>query len=247
MKTQLPAVAAAAVVLVASLWQGRWTGRWGLSEELEASPERLARVPSTFGDWNGQDIVMSDEKKAEFKKAQIVGHLLRQYIDAKTGDSLTVLVVSGLPGPIATHGPETCFKGTGYELQDAARKLTVPAGPGEKPATFWAGEFRKHDATLAPALWAAWSWSGREKWDAADDPRTAFANCPCLYKVYLIREMPLFDGMDPDDPAVQASLDAPALRFMKAFRLALDAALFDSPAPPRHATSGPAYSSWFRS
>ena len=214
MRTQLPALAAVLIVVAAGVTHGQWTGRWGYSTDLQDSPARLARIPLNVGDWKGEDIAIDEKKKNEFDHAELVGRLLRSYVNKKTGDAVSLFLVSGLPGPISTHVPETCFSGSGYELRAKPRKMKVEDEGGGKESTFFSGEFRKPESPVAPGLRVLWAWLDKDRWEAVDDPRTAFASSRCLYKFYIVREVP--------NGAEEIAGEEPAVRFLKALTPALD-------------------------
>lgn len=214
MKTVVPAALAFAIVAAAGATHGDWTGRWGYSDELSKSPERLARVPLAVGEWRGKDVELTEKQKGEFRGAELVGHLFRSYVNTKTGDTVTILLVSGLPGPITTHVPETCFKGTGYEMSEAPKTVDLAQEGAGATATFFSGEFAKRDSDLAPKIRVLWSWLDKGRWRAAEVPRTAFINSRCLYKLYAVQELPVGFESDPSGGPVAA--------FVKALLPALD-------------------------
>jgi hypothetical protein len=184
---QIPVWIGAVILLVAGAVHGNWTNRWSLSRELEKSQTNLPKLPMVLGDWKGEDAVMDDMRKAQLVQGEIVGHVMRRYVNRRTGDAVSLLVVSGRPGPISTHTPETCYGGEGYELKGPQTPYFMQLGPNEK-ATFWKGDFAKPNSVTRQGLRIFWSWSPDGKWQASTNPRVQFAPYRALYKVYVVNE-----------------------------------------------------------
>src|SRR5829696_5002011 len=99
----LPAVVALSLVAAYGVFEGLWTERWGPSANAGVVVERLAAVPLTVGEWEAQELTLSPR---EVEKAEISGYLSRQYVHRPTGNTLTVLLVCGRPGPVSLHTPD---------------------------------------------------------------------------------------------------------------------------------------------
>ena len=72
-----------------------------------------------------------------------------------------------------------------------AERRDFEAVPGGAPATFHAGDFRRRNAVVPEGLKIYWAWRGGRRWEASEDPRISFAPYRALYKVYVIRAMPM--------------------------------------------------------
>src|SRR5947209_1965401 len=104
---------------------GVWANRWSSPEALQRATARMAEVPMTLGDWDGQ---AGELDARQLAVADVSGHLLRRYVNRRNGAVVTVLLLCGRPGPVSVHRPEVCYGGAGYEL--AAPRAKHPA-PGE--------------------------------------------------------------------------------------------------------------------
>lgn len=210
-----PLLTVLAVVASSGALHGVWTNRWAPSGALERATARLADLPMTLGDWDGQAEQL-DARQATV--AEVSGSVLRRYVNRRTGAVVTVLLVCGRPGPVSVHVPEVCYRGAGYEPVARVR-LPAPSGAGE----FWASQFQKRRGPgTEEHLGILYAWNATGKWEAPDLARFAFAHHPALYKVMLIRQMPR------EDEPLEAG---PSVEFLKVLLPATERALF--PAPSR--------------
>src|SRR5947209_9927630 len=91
------------VLLVSGVVHGLWTDRWRAAAEPAAYAARLADVPRTVGDWEGQDVTLEEKS---LRVAEVTGYLARTYVHRRTGAMAEVVVVCGRPGPISVHTPD---------------------------------------------------------------------------------------------------------------------------------------------
>jgi len=183
-----PAVCAVAVVVAGGWVHGRWTNRWGASDELRQAVGRLERVPRTFGDWRGTDLQLDDRT---IEAAGIAGYVWRRYENRVNGRAVSLLVVCGRAGQIAVHTPEVCYEGAGYEQVGSASVYRPAAAAGA--AEFEALRFAKPGPGPSKALRILWACRGKGSWEAPAKPRVAFANEPALYKMYVVRDVEAAD------------------------------------------------------
>ncbi len=209
-----PLLTVLAVVLSSGALHGVWTNRWVPSGALERATARLADLPMTLGDWDGQ----ADELDArQAATAEVSGSVLRRYVNRRTGAVVSVLLVCGRPGPLCVHVPEVCYRGVGYEPAGARVKLAAPAGAGE----LWACRYVKRQPSgVEEHLQVLHAWNATGKWEASDSPRLRFARHPALYKLLLVRQVPR------DDEPLE---EGPSAEFLKAFLPAAERALFPAP------------------
>jgi hypothetical protein len=123
----------------------------------------------------------------------------RRYIHRGTGEELSVLLVSGRPGPVVVHAPEVCFSGAGFNLAAPAEKRTVSMPSVTGRTEFWVGRFEKTGG-VPKYLRVYWSWGTNGDWIASDSPRWDFARKKALYKLYVVREMTRADESADEDP-----------------------------------------------
>lgn len=183
MKNIISVVAGLALIVAAGLVHGAWTNRWGVRPSVAALAERLRTLPATLGGWTSEDRTIPPR---ELAMTGAVGHVNRVYSSSDQGLVVSILLLTGLPGDIATHTPEACYPGAGYTLGETTQ-YTFRYGDPERGA-----EFRTAIASRGGAnpstLRIYWAWRGSESWSAPDDPRWTFATMPALTKLYIVRE-----------------------------------------------------------
>lgn len=204
----LPMAALVLVVLSMGVAHGLLTDRWGASASLQTAVAALDRVPTAVGDWTGEAVEYNADDLA---RAGIRGWAGRTYRHAGTGQSVSVLIVCGRGGPICVHTPDVCYAGAGYRPTRPPERATPVDGTG-----FWYGRFGKPDAVVPQRLDIYWAWSrDGVAWSAPDNPRSAFAWSPALYKLYVVRTVP--PTGESSDPELEAFL----ARFLPVVKSAL--------------------------
>ena len=177
----------ASVVLIGALGvaHGLVTDRWGPSGQLERALATLDRVPTSFGDWTGEDVPADPEMMA---RAGIKGWVHRRYRNPRTRESVSFLLVCGRGGPVSVHTPDVCYAGAGYRQAGEAKEKPLDLGEGGKHA------FRVYRFALPGGVsqtqldvHLAWSRDGRT-WEAPQNSRMNLAREPALYKLYVVRE-----------------------------------------------------------
>jgi Protein of unknown function (DUF3485) len=209
----LPIFLTLPLVVAFGIGEGLWTNRWGWSDGTERAAARLAGVPRTLGDWQGQDEQLDARQIA---RAEMVGYVLRRYVNRRTGAQLSVLLVCGRPGPTSVHTPEVCFPGAGYALAAPAERQDIALEGQPLTAQLWRGQFQKGGA-VPDAVRIYWGWTANGDWSAPDHPRVTFASARALYKLYVTRSL-----SRPDEPLAED----PSGDFLRAFLPELRQCLF---------------------
>jgi hypothetical protein len=99
-----------------------------LAAENVSPPFRLDELPRILGDWRSEE---RDDGQLDAQVARIAGssdHIVRTYLDEKSGDRITVLALYGLAERVFGHKPDACYPAAGYELVEGPvdRELRVP-------------------------------------------------------------------------------------------------------------------------
>jgi hypothetical protein len=213
MSKAIPTAAAFLLLAAYGVAEGLWTDRWNTSRAAEIAAARLAGVPRTIGEWEGEDAELDPRVIA---LAELKGYVQRKYTHRETGSVVSVLLLCGRPGPISVHTPDVCFQGQGYVLTAPPQRRGVEAA-GLR-TEFWNGRFEHKGALVPESTTVFWSWSADGRWQAPDNPRLHFAREGALFKLYVIRSV----VQAGDRPVGDPDLDA----FMAAFLPAAQAALF---------------------
>ncbi|CAN5631992.1 hypothetical protein BH11PLA2_BH11PLA2_13340 [soil metagenome] len=222
------------IALGSGLLHGFRTYRWDHKPSLDEYVNRLQSVPTSFGDWtseinrgadevvrNGIEVVnnpVTGRPELRYidnlKTHGIEDYILRIYRNKRSTETYSVLVVCGRPGPIASHTPDVCYRGSGYTQNgDQSRgDVTVTeegaANRGQRyPLNFL--KFRPPITRLeSRELQIRWAWlppSG--KLSTPGSPRIEFASQPALYKVYVIHEPPTM--LSPTQQPASSRTDSP--------------------------------------
>ena len=86
-----------------------------LLKESEVPPFALGEIPKVLGAWHA---IEGSENTLEPEIARIAGasdHLIRTYVDEKSGQTATVMILYGLAYIVWAHTPEVCYPATGFK------------------------------------------------------------------------------------------------------------------------------------
>src|SRR5579883_487292 len=106
MARKLPILAAIVVLVTSGLVHARWSNHVRASKELAEATTKLEKIPMTVGDWKGS---VSEMDRRGLERAGIIGLASRRYTNPRSGETVSILLVCGKPGPISVHGPEICY------------------------------------------------------------------------------------------------------------------------------------------
>ena len=99
-----------------------------LAVESAACPFPLAELPRTLGKWQAIDDseVQLDPEVMRFAGAS--EHIMRTYVDQKSGELASVLALYGLGTAVYGHTPDICYPAAGYKLVKGPidRSIEVP-------------------------------------------------------------------------------------------------------------------------
>ena len=100
----------------------------------DASLLRAGNVPLVIGAWEGRNF---EPEPSVYETLETRDILSRYYRHAGTGLQIELSVVFSQQNRRATHPPEICFKGSGWETQERRRVvLPVSRGPGQPNTPF---------------------------------------------------------------------------------------------------------------
>ena len=99
-----------------------------LATESGSSPFSLNDLPRTLGNWRSEEGL---DDHLDPRVARIAGssdHVVRTYLNEKTGDQLTTIILYGLAEKVFGHMPDVCYPAAGYQLVEGPvdRELKVP-------------------------------------------------------------------------------------------------------------------------
>ena len=194
MRRWLPAVTAAIAVTATGVVHGVWTGRWDRADAAPVVAAVVEQIPWQLGEWQGQPLELSAREAASYSAV-----LYRRYTHQRTGQSVTVVLVGGRPGPVSIHSPDYCYPASGFDRATWV-PYQLPFDPAFAAAEFKTALLTKTQAAGQTQLRVLWSWYAAGAWSVPDNPRLAFAGQRCLYKLHVVRETG--DEALDEDPCV---------------------------------------------
>ena len=175
---------------------GHLSQRWGPPADLVAAAKRLQTMPKELGDWQLLDELAMSE--SAIRMLECAGHVNRRYANRRTGDSVSIAIIVGPPGPTAVHTPEICYSSREYDIHEPRQVVTL-GKVGSMDHSFWKLSFRSRNVT-AERLRVYYAWNAGGAWTASRRPRFEFASLPMLFKIQLAG-LVAPDGLaDDDDP-----------------------------------------------
>jgi hypothetical protein len=103
-----------------------------LAVKNQAPPFRLAELPQSMGTWQANE---DSEDQLDKEVARFAGaneHIIRGYLDEKSSEKASALILYGLAGSVYLHTPEICYPSSGFQLVKGPidREITVPGVKG---------------------------------------------------------------------------------------------------------------------
>jgi hypothetical protein len=104
-----------------------------LAARSETCPFPLAQLPRVMGTWRAAEgsEVQLDPEVALFAGA--TDHIVRDYVDERSGERASVLILYGLGHQVSPHTPDLCYPAAGYQTVkgpiDHAITVTDVQGP----------------------------------------------------------------------------------------------------------------------
>lgn len=204
----VPATVCSAVIAL-GVFQNAWTARYTRTLEPQVLRDRLAHVPLRIGNWDGVDQTATLPEGVP----EVIGPtIVHRYVDRQSGAVVLLSITADRPGPLfVNHQPTDCYPGIGYDLAAGPSKRTISLEDGS--ANFWTAQFTNSHGAAPRSVRIYWSFSGDGDWQAPRSPRITFARYPCVYKLYVIRQMRRADDLPEKEPLedfIRAA--APALK-----------------------------------
>jgi hypothetical protein len=186
---------AACVTLMTGVVHGRLTQRWGPTVDIQNAANSLKNLPSKLGDW---ELLKDQPLNSEVVDVlDCAGYVNRQYVNNKSGQTVSMAIIVGPPGPTSVHTPEICYSSRAYSLHDDRTKTTLLADA--RNHSFWTLQFRPNIPST-DRLRVFYAWSSGEVWSASESPRMEFAGKPLLYKLQLASVVTSVANEDAHDP-----------------------------------------------
>jgi hypothetical protein len=183
--------------------QGRMANRWGPPKDLIAIGQQLEKVPAEIGPWQQ---VSSDEISEDIRKMmQCAGYFVRTYVNAESGEEVTVAVLFGPSRPMSVHTPDICFASrANVPIADPER---IEIAGSEQRADAFFHQTYKTNSLAGGLVRAYWAWFADGRWSAPENHHFAFLTEPYLHKIQVVGDVLAGSESASDSPdTVQAFL-----------------------------------------
>jgi EpsI family protein len=107
-----------------------------IENQSKESPFPLREIPYVLGTWRSLE---GTEATLDPEIARIAGssdHVIRAYVDDKTGERVTVLLLYGPSQAVWAHTPEVCYPASGFTTVIPSREIQVPLEDSARTAAF---------------------------------------------------------------------------------------------------------------
>lgn len=162
----------------------------------------LRDLPRTLGP-RGEYVNLQGEQELDDKTLQVAGatdYMVREYVDERTGVSITVLVVFGPAELVFPHAPTVCFPAFGYSPDGPARQHLIPAADGGAPFESLTYAKRVAGATT-DRVEVFYSYWHNGRWSpTAAETRKQFRHHPEIFKIQVQRRIGPMEGRGDDGP-----------------------------------------------
>ncbi|MBP62972.1 MAG: hypothetical protein CMJ62_15735, partial [Planctomycetaceae bacterium] len=196
-----------AVILGIGTWrQGVDTERFTWIEQdttqLDSFTGRLQGIPLEFGDWVGE---LKEFNEDQFKRSKCKGCFSTLYENKRTGDAVTVYLVSGTARNTTIHTPDWCYRGAGFEMQSKPNSYKIDSE--SMSSEFVTTTFIRESAFEQQHLRILWTFTENGTWEGPVRAKIHFAGKVALFKMYLISPILKRDDSVEASPAKKFAVD----------------------------------------
>ncbi|MGL6225749.1 MAG: exosortase-associated EpsI family protein [Thermoguttaceae bacterium] len=105
-------------------------GRWGgFSKQMENASQSLELIPKSFGDWEAGEDEQLNQTSVDM--LELADYIVRQFVNQKTGERVSVLMMVGPTGRLVVHTPQVCFGGRNFKMMSDPIPVSFP-GTGKE-------------------------------------------------------------------------------------------------------------------
>jgi hypothetical protein len=190
-------VAVVGLLLVAAGATRYWqAGRVGARlEQGRQAPFPLAGLPLALGDWKGIPTTLDPQL---VRATGCTDHVVRHYVDERTGVGVDVIVLYGPAPELFNHTPDVCYPAAGHRLVDGPSLRTVRLG--RRPVPLRHLIFAKGDGARALRQQVYYTWRVAGRWSLEHGDYKQFERIPDVYKVHLARRVAARERLDVGNP-----------------------------------------------
>jgi hypothetical protein len=180
----VPFVVAPPLLILAAIWQGKETERWGEIPEMKEFAARLQQLPLDIGPWHGKrGAGLSPTMQ---KAAGAEGDTQIVYTNEVTGDQVDMFIVVGRLLDVSKHRPDRCYPAQGYKPEGDEAVLQKVTTAANSKTEFRTALYTKEDEAYKTRIY--WSWASDGVWkgpDGEDGLRKEFHRTRPIYKMYV--------------------------------------------------------------
>lgn len=107
-----------------------------IERQSQNSPFPLRDVPNVLGTWRALEGAETTLDPEIAKIAGSTDHAIRTYVDDKTGERVTVLLLYGPATAVWAHTPEVCYPASGFKSVIPSREVKIPLEPDSRSVAF---------------------------------------------------------------------------------------------------------------
>jgi hypothetical protein len=166
----------------------------GTNVSAEQRAALLTKVPTTVGDWHGDDTEVDENVR---KTAGAIGAVQREYHNVRTGEKVRLWLIVGHAREVSFHTPDICYPSQGFEARASENSVYTMVFPDQPKTDFLTNTFLRNSSTGQQLERVFWNWynpmdkanEGKVVWEAPSNARWHFGNSRALYKMYFTSSM----------------------------------------------------------
>jgi hypothetical protein len=201
----------------------------GTNVSAEQRAALLDKVPTTVGDWRGDDVPVDPNVR---KTAGAIGAVQRAYHNVRTGEKVDLWLIVGHAREVSAHTPDICYPSQGFQARASENSVFTMVFPDQPKTDFLTNTFLLENSSGPQLKRVFWNWydpmnkanEGKVVWEAPTNPRWHFGNTRALYKMYFTSTM-----RDPKEFAEQSACVRFARDFLPEVNKALAEVYSDTP------------------
>lgn len=178
-----------------------------IENQSKESPFPLKEVPHVLGTWRS---VEGAEATLDPEIARIAGssdHVIRSYVDDKSGERVTVLLLYGPAQSVWAHTPEICYPSSGFTTVIPSREIQVPLEESTRTVAFREALYGKSlaGATVLSEVYYSFLNAGEWRSDMSGQWKQ-FRYHPGMFKIQVERHVTTAQLGDSPTKGLLASL-----------------------------------------
>jgi hypothetical protein len=158
-----------------------------LAAENAACPFPLRDFPNDLGTWQVDANTKPEQLDPEVVRiAGSSDHIIRTYIDKKSGEVVTVLILYGLANSVFAHTPEVCYPAAGYQAVDVPTDHEFSMSGLATPVRFRSAFFSKQAGGISQYQEVYYTFMHNGQWLPEVESRwKMFRYHPGMFKVQI--------------------------------------------------------------